>query len=183
MSRILIVKSLANNFWWNDFWFHRFPQLTPHMRKCCPQRRKLMRLVIFECCLSGYFLTINCCLVAYLLSLHTGNTVNIKGRNLKVFYVCKAMDVAACWGTRDVESDLRFSDSNLLRFRAWSENQKGMDECHHCCYLQHVWWEGSGAACQKSLTWAKLFQEIRSLFLLVLFHPLPTCIGNRGLCG
>lgn len=38
------------------------------------------------------------------------------------------MDTAACWGTRDVESDLRFPDSDLLRFRAWSENQKGTDD-------------------------------------------------------
>lgn len=41
------------------------------------------------------------------------------------------MDTAACWGTRDVcheESDLRFPDSDLLRFRAWSENQKGTED-------------------------------------------------------
>lgn len=55
--------------------------------------------------------------------------------------------------------------------------------CHQFCYLQLFWWEGSGSACQESLTWAKLLREICSLFLPVLFHPLPTCLGNRGLCG
>lgn len=89
------------------------------------------------------------------------------------------MDTAACWGTSQCRPRSGILRLSSVKIQSMTRKPKQYGQCHHCFYLQLVWWEEFGSGLSRKFDVNKAFTAELFSFSFILFSSISYMYRER----